>query len=223
VTVHADPPSDYRTRFETDAIPYMRQMYPAALRLTRDRCDAEDLIQETFVRAYRKFDQFTPGTNLRAWLYCIMSRTFLGMCRSRSRRPAEVLAAELHDPADDRAGLVAASRSAEALALDGVSDSAIMHALSELPMQFKTVIYLADVEGYQYADIADMMGTPLGTVMSRIHRGRQMLRARLRPAVAAVSDASAVPPAPVAREVPAVASRPGATAAPGAEAAPIAA
>jgi len=198
VTVYADPPSDYRTRFEADAIPYMRQMYPAALRLTRDRCDAEDLIQETFARAYRKFDQFTPGTNLRAWLYCIMSRTFLGMCRSRSRRPAEVLAAELHDPADDRAGLVPASRSAEALALDSVSDSAIMRALGELPMQFKTVIYLADVEGYQYADIADMMGTPLGTVMSRIHRGRQMLRARLRPAVAAAPEAPGAEAVPIA-------------------------
>jgi RNA polymerase sigma-70 factor, ECF subfamily len=223
VTVHADPPSDYRTRFETDAIPYMRQMYPAALRLTRDRCDAEDLIQETFARAYRKFDQFTPGTNLRAWLYCIMSRTFLGMCRTRSRRPAEVLAAELHDPADDRAGLVSASRSAEALALDGVSDSAIMYALSELPMQFKTVIYLADVEGYQYADIADMMGTPLGTVMSRIHRGRQMLRARLRPALAPVPRASAVAEVSAVPELSAVPARPGVSAAPGTEAVSIAA
>ncbi len=223
MTVHADPRSDCRTRFEADAIPYMRQMYPAALRLTRDRCDAEDLIQETFARAYRKFDQFTPGTNLRAWLYCIMSRTFLGMCRTRSRRPAEVLAADLHDPADDRAGLVSASRSAEALALDGVGDSAIMHALSELPMQFKTVIYLADVEGYQYADIADIMGTPVGTVMSRIHRGRQMLRARLRSALAAVPEPTAVQEASVVPEVRAVPARPGESAVPGAEAVPIAA
>jgi RNA polymerase sigma-70 factor, ECF subfamily len=217
VTVYADPPSDYRTRFEADAIPYMRQMYPSALRLTRDRCDAEDLIQETFARAYQKFDQFTPGTNLRAWLYCIMSRTFLGMCRTRSRRPAEVLAADLHEATTDRAGLVPASRSAETLALESVSDSAIMRALGELPSQFKTVIYLADVEGYQYADIAAMMGTPLGTVMSRIHRGRQMLRSKL------TAELAAVPHAPAVQGVPPAPATPGVTAAPGSDAVPIAA
>lgn len=180
MTGNADPDGDYRTRFEKDALPYMPQMYPAALRLTGDRCDAEDLIQETFARAYQKFDQFTPGTNLRAWLYCIMTRTFLGICRTRSRRPAEVLGADLHETGGDHAPRVPASRSAETQALESVSDSAIMRALGELPLQFKTVIYLADVEGYQYSDIADIMGTPLGTVMSRIHRGREMLRAKLR-------------------------------------------
>jgi RNA polymerase sigma-70 factor, ECF subfamily len=180
VTVHADPTSDHRTRFEADAIPYMRQLFPAALRLTKERCDAEDLIQETFARAYQKFDQFTPGTNLRAWLYCIMVRTFYGMCRTRSRRPAEVLA--------------------------GISDSAIMAALSELPSCFKTVIYLADIEGYQCADIARIMGTPLGTVMSRIHRGRQMLRARL---LASASGSAAVPAQPT-RQASSGAARPGA-------------
>jgi len=200
----------------------MRQMYPSALRLTGDRCDAEDLIQETFARAYQKFDQFTPGTNLRAWLYCIMSRTFLGICRTRSRRPAEVLAADLHESADDHAGLVPASRSAETMALEGVSDSAIMGALGELPSQFKTVIYLADVEGYQYADIAAMMGTPLGTVMSRIHRGRQMLRAKLTSQLAAVPPAQAAP-APDAQGVPPATGAAGVTAAPGSDAVPIAA
>lgn len=220
MTVHADPPSDYRTRFETDAVPYMRQMYPSALRLTRDRCDAEDLIQETFARAYQKFDQFAPGTNLRAWLYCIMSRTFFGMCRTRSRRPAEVLAADLREAAGDHSELGLASRSAETLALECVSDSAIMRALGELPSQFKTVIYLADVEGYQYADIAAMMGTPLGTVMSRIHRGRQMLRAKLALQFAAVPAAPAVPSAPAAPAATAAAS---ATAPPGSDAVPIAA
>jgi RNA polymerase sigma-70 factor, ECF subfamily len=179
VTVHADPTSDHRTRFEADAIPYMRQMFPAALRLTQERCDAEDLIQETFARAYQKFDQFVPGTNLRGWLYTIMVRTFYGMCRTRTRRPAEVLAADLYESTNGHDSLVTPSRSAEAEALAGVSDSAIMAALSDLPSSFKTVIYLADIEGYQYGDIAEIMGTPLGTVMSRIHRGRQMLRARL--------------------------------------------
>jgi RNA polymerase sigma-70 factor, ECF subfamily len=195
VTVHADPTSDHRTRFEADAIPYMRQMFPAALRLTQEKCDAEDLIQETFARAYQKFDQFTPGTNLRGWLYCIMVRTFYGMCRSRSRRPAEVLAAELYESVDGHDALVVPSRSAEAEALSGISDSAIMAALSELPSGFKTVIYLADIEGYQYSDIAQIMGTPLGTVMSRIHRGRQMLRARLLQ----VAPATATVPAQPAR------------------------
>ena len=136
MTVHADPTSDHRTRFEADAIPYMRQMFPAALRLTQERCDAEDLIQETFARAYQKFDQFIPGTNLRGWLYTIMVRTFYGMCRSRTRRPAEVLAADLCDSAAGHDSLVAPSRSAEAEALVGISDSAIMAALSELPSSF---------------------------------------------------------------------------------------
>jgi RNA polymerase sigma-70 factor, ECF subfamily len=195
VTVHADPTSDHRTRFEADAIPYMRQMFPAALRLTQERCDAEDLIQETFARAYQKFDQFMPGTNLRGWLYTIMVRTFYGMCRTRTRRPAEVLAADLYESADGHDSLIAPSRSAEAEALAGVSDSAIMAALTELPSSFKTVIYLADIEGYQYGDIAEIMGTPLGTVMSRIHRGRQMLRARLL----APKTGTAVVPAQSAR------------------------
>ena len=196
MTVHADPTSDHRTRFEADAIPYMRQMFPAALRLTQERCDAEDLIQETFARAYQKFDQFIPGTNLRGWLYTIMVRTFYGMCRTRTRRPAEVLAADLYESADGHDSLVVPSRSAEAEALVGISDSAIMAALSELPSSFKTVIYLADIEGYQYGDIAEIMGTPLGTVMSRIHRGRQMLRERLlaaRPGPGAVPAQAAGP------------------------------
>jgi len=180
VQVHADSPSDYRTRFEADAIPFMRHMYPAALRLTGNEYDAEDLIQETFTRAYQKFGQFAPGTNLRAWLYRIMSRVFFSMCRTRSRRPAEVLAANVHQAVRDHAGLVPASRSAEARALEGVCESTVMRALRELAPQFKTVIYLADVEGYPYADIAALTGAPLGSVMSRVHRGRRMLRTKLR-------------------------------------------
>ena len=181
MTVFADPPSDHRARFEADAIPYMRQMFPAAMRLTRDRCDAEDLLQETFAKAYQKFHQFTPGTNLRAWLYCIMSRTFYSNCRARSRRPAEVLASDLFQAADGQDDLVPPSRSAEAEALEGLGDSAIIQALADLPPVFKTVIYLADIQGYRYSDIAEMMHTPVGTVMSRIHRARGLLRATLRP------------------------------------------
>lgn len=190
MTVTAAPHSDHRARFETEAIPYMRQMFPAALRLTRNRSDAEDLIQETFARAYQKFDQFTPGTNLRAWLYTIMSRTFYSTCRSRSRRPAEVLGAESQPGADSRAEIVAPAPSAEAEALGSLGDSPVVRALAELPEQFKTVIYLADIQQYSCSDISGIMGTPLGTVMSRLHRGRQLLRSRL---------VSATVPAPPAR------------------------
>ena len=178
------PAAELDARFESDAIPYMRQLFPAAYRLTGDRCDAEDLIQETFARAYVKFSQFEPGTNLRAWLYCIMFRTFYSTCRKRSRKPAEVLAPDLYraaggQGADSQAGLVPPSRSAESEALDILGDSPVMRALADLPAQFKTVLYLSDIEGFQQGDIADIMGTPVGTVMSRLHRGRAMLRAKL--------------------------------------------
>jgi RNA polymerase sigma-70 factor, ECF subfamily len=173
--------SDHRIRFESEAIPYMRQMYPAAVRLTGERCDAEDLIQETFARAYVKFHQFTPGTNLRAWLYCIMFRTFCTACRRRSRGPAEVLAADLYRAIDCQAGRIPPSSSAETEVLGILGDSAVMRALSELPQPVKTVIYLADIQGYRQSDIADIMRTPVGTVMSRLHRGRRMLASKLRP------------------------------------------
>ena len=200
---------ELRARFETDAIPHMRQMFAAAYRLTQDRCDAEDLVQETFARAYVKFHQFEPGTNLRAWLYCIMFRSFYSSRRKRDRQPVEVLADDLRrfpgsQAVDSHAGPVQASRSAEAEALDGVGDSPVMQALAELPSQFKTALYLADIQGYQQNDIADIMGTPVGTVMSRLHRGRAMLRAKLR-AQAATSRGRnghrSVPPqsAPVTR------------------------
>jgi RNA polymerase sigma-70 factor (ECF subfamily) len=166
------------SRFTTDAIPYMSRLYPAALRLTRNHCDAEDLIQETFAKAYVKFHQFSPGTNLKAWLYTILVRTFYSACRRRDRRVGEVLAAEIYDAAD-RDALTELPRSAEAEALDNLGGSAVLHALDELPDGFREVIYLADIEGYRYCEIAELMGTPLGTVMSRIHRGRSMLRHKL--------------------------------------------
>jgi RNA polymerase sigma-70 factor (ECF subfamily) len=174
-----DAAVDAQTSFETEAIPYMRLMFPAALRLTRDRGDAEDLIQETFARAYQKFHLFTPGTNLRAWLHRIMFHTFYSSCRKRRSRPPETLAGDLFETQDTQSPTVPPTRSAEAEALDNLAGSPVMRALRDLPACFKTVVYLADVEGYRYAEIAELMGTPLGTVMSRIHRGRQMLRSRL--------------------------------------------
>ncbi len=169
-----------KRRFEEQALPLMASLYPAALRLTKQRCDAEDLIQETFTRAYLKFHQYTPGTNLRGWLGRILVTTFYSMCRRRGRAPAEVLAASGFDPADDGAqGFGQPHRSAESEAIDNLAGSFVMRALSELPPQYKAAIYLADIHGYQSQEIAQMLGTPLGTVSSRIHRGRQMLRARI--------------------------------------------
>jgi RNA polymerase sigma-70 factor, ECF subfamily len=184
---------DYRDRFESDAIPYMGSLYPAALRLTRNHSDAEDLIQETFARAYCAFHQFTPGTNLKAWLYCIMTRIFYSSCRKRRREPAQILAGDVTDSQVHGRLLAPQPRSVEAQALDRLTDTAVMRALRDLPECYKTVVYLADVEGYRYADIAALMGTPIGTVMSRIHRGRGLIRAKLaiRPAKAAARPAKA--------------------------------
>jgi RNA polymerase sigma-70 factor (ECF subfamily) len=177
---HRDGPDEQRIRFEQDAIPYMGRLYPAALRLTRNHCDAEDLIQETFAKAYLAFHQFSQGTNLKAWLHRILVTTFYSSCRKREREPAQVLSADAGASTDIHDRLIQSSRSAELEALDNLADSHVMRALTDLPEVYKTAVYLADVQGYRYAEIADIMGTPLGTVMSRIHRGRQMLRARLR-------------------------------------------
>jgi len=169
---------DHQARFESDALPYMQKMLPAALRLTGDRRDAEDLIQETFARAYASFHQFTPGSSLRAWLYTIMTRTFYSACRARSCRPAEVPAAELVAGAAGQSR-TAPVQAAEAEALDRLGDSAVMRALAELPPHLKTAVYLADVHGYRCGEIADLIGAPVGTVKARIHRARKMLRTRL--------------------------------------------
>jgi RNA polymerase sigma-70 factor, ECF subfamily len=188
VTFQAES-DDYRARFEREAIPYMRQMFPAALRLTRDRCDAEDLIQETFARAYQKFHLFTAGTNLRAWLHRIMFHTFYSNYRKRKRRPAETLTGDLYEALDTGAGMVPASRSAETEALSNLASSPAMRALRDLPACFKTAIFLVDIQGYQYGEAAEIMGTPIGTVMSRIHRGRRMLRERLQGSTATIKAA----------------------------------
>jgi RNA polymerase sigma-70 factor, ECF subfamily len=177
--IAADPSTRENTAFETDAIPFMRQLYPVAVRLTGNQCDAEDLIQETFARAYVKFYQFTPGTNLGGWLYRILLSTFYSKCRQRTRRPAEVLALS---PEEHPAGLTTPpSRSAEAEALGDLGDSEVLRALAGLPSVYKSVIYLADIENYRYNEIAEVLGIPVGTVMSRAHRGRTMLRAKIGP------------------------------------------
>ncbi len=166
--------------FEEQALPHAPQLYAVALRLTHQHCDAEDLVQDTLAKAYAKFYQFTPGTNLGGWLYRILLSTFYSGCRQRSRRPAEVLTAEQAE--SGRAAPSPATKSAEAEALGRLGDSKVIRALATLPVAYKSVIYLADVEGYQCAEIARVLNIPIGTVMSRIHRGRAMLRAKLSPA-----------------------------------------
>jgi RNA polymerase sigma-70 factor (ECF subfamily) len=170
---------DHDEYFESEVASWRGQLYPAALRMTRNPADAEDLLQETMTRAYTGLRNFTPGTNVRAWLYRILTNTFINSCRKRGREPAQTLRAEFEQLLDSRDGVAQPARSAEAEALDKVADSEVMQALMELPEGFRAAIYLADVEGYPYRDVAEMLEIPIGTVMSRLHRGRGKLRKRL--------------------------------------------
>ena len=170
---------DHDAYFEQEVASCGRQLYPAALRMTRNPSDAEDLVQETMARAYVGMRNFTPGTNVRAWLYRILTNTFINSCRKRSREPAQTLRAEFEQLLDARDGVGRPVRSAESEALDRVGESEVMQALMELPEGFRAAIYLADVEGYPYRDVAEMLEIPIGTVMSRLHRGRSKLRKKL--------------------------------------------
>jgi len=176
----ASTTTDRHAGFTDEVRPYLAQLYPAALRLTRNRADAEDLVQDTLAKAYASYAQYTPGTNLRAWLHRILATTFINTYRKRKREPGIAPGADPH--ADWQTGtdpLAGPARSAEAEALDKITDSAVLAALRELPDDFKTTIWLADVEGYPYREVAKMMGTPIGTGMSRLHRGRSKLRQQL--------------------------------------------
>ena len=177
-----DLSSEDKRRFQLEAIPLLDSLYAAALRMTRKPADAEDLVQETMFRAYRSFNRFEPGTNLKAWLFRIMTNAYINTYRRKQREPQQISTEgvedfdlyqelKLHDPQF--------TETPETIVLGGLLDSDIVDALEDLPEQFRLAVVLSDLEGFSYAEMAQIMDVPIGTVMSRLHRGRKALQKRL--------------------------------------------
>jgi RNA polymerase sigma-70 factor, ECF subfamily len=169
-----------KERFERDAVPLLSGMYSSALRMTRNPSDAEDLVQETFLRAYRGFAGFQEGTNLKAWLYRILTNTFINSYRKKQREPKTVPDENVEDwYLYDRLAAQSSEASAEATVLEAMPDEDVKAALDALPEAFRMAVLLADVEGFSYKEIAAILDIPIGTVMSRLHRGRRALEKAL--------------------------------------------
>lgn len=170
-----------RIRFEREALQYVDQLYSAAMRMTRNPQDAEDLVQEAYTKAYSAFHQYKPGTNLKAWLYRILTNTYINIYRKKQRQPQQANTDQVEDWQMAAAAEHTSSglRSAEAEALDHLPDSDVKNALQEIPEEFRLAVYFSDVEGFAYKEIAEILNIPIGTVMSRLHRGRKLLRGLL--------------------------------------------
>ena len=175
----AEALAERQRRFEEEALRFLDGMFGAAMRLTRNPSDAEDLLQETFLRAFNAYDSFEPGTNLKAWLYRILMNTYISSYRKQKRSPQTVSSDEVEDFSLYRQIISDGGRTPETQVLDSIPDDEVKRALEELPEQFRNAVMLADVEGFSYKEIADITETSIGTVMSRLHRGRKALQKAL--------------------------------------------
>ncbi|WP_425432066.1 sigma-70 family RNA polymerase sigma factor [Kocuria massiliensis] len=181
VDVSHESNQERKARFEREAMQYIDQLYAAALRMARNQADAQDLVQEAYTKAFSAFQQYKPGTNLKAWLYRILTNTYINLYRKRQREPHQANTDSVEDwqlvqaSAHTSSGL----KSAESEALDHLPDSDVKNALQNLPEDFRMAVYYSDVEGFAYKEIAEILDIPIGTVMSRLHRGRRMLRGQL--------------------------------------------